>query len=103
MQDERLKIPTPDFSHLSGSSEFESVYEPAEDTFLLLDAIEAELPDLVRLRPDVCVEVGLGSGVASAALASSLGRNGVPCLSIGTDINPAACKAASATAAAAGA
>ena len=54
---EKLKIPTPDFSHLS-AAEFESVYEPAEDSFLLLDAIEAELPELIRLRPEVCVEVG---------------------------------------------
>ena len=98
---EKLKIPTPDFSHLR-AAEFDSVYEPAEDSFLLLDALEAELPDLIRLRPEVCVEVGLGSGVASAALASALARNGAPCLSIGTDVNPAACRAASATSAKAG-
>jgi hypothetical protein len=34
------------------------VYEPAEDTFLFLDALQDELPFLEKLDPAICVEIG---------------------------------------------
>lgn len=34
------------------------VYEPAEDTFLFLDALQDELPFIQTLDPAVCVEIG---------------------------------------------
>lgn len=34
------------------------VYEPAEDTFLFLDALQDELQFLMALDPTVCLEIG---------------------------------------------
>ena len=78
------KIPTPIYSHLK-CQDFEFVYEPAEDSFLLLDAIEIELETLKTLRPTLCVEIGPGSGIISAGIGSALKSE---CFVMACDINP---------------
>lgn len=77
---------TPYTTHIT-SDDFKYVYEPAEDSFLLLDALEADLPRLTTSKPAVCVEIGSGSGVIITALARALPHS----VCFATDINPRAC------------
>ncbi|XP_072513481.1 methyltransferase N6AMT1 [Salminus brasiliensis] len=78
--------PTPLYSH-AGRGPFSEVYDPAEDSFLLIDALEKDADLLKQSRPAVCLEVGSGSGVVSAFLASVTGPEA---LYLCTDLNPAA-------------
>eukprot|EP00112_Aurelia_sp_Birch-Aquarium-sp1_P009809 Seg2129.1 transcript_id=Seg2129.1/GoldUCD/mRNA.D3Y31 product="HemK methyltransferase family member 2" protein_id=Seg2129.1/GoldUCD/D3Y31 len=75
-------LKTPIYSHLKKFSE--DVYEPAEDTFLLLDALEADISLITKIGPTVCLEVGVGSGIVSTSLASLLGSSSVY---LATDLN----------------
>lgn len=77
---------TPYLTHIT-SEEFNDVYEPAEDSFLLLDALEADLSLLIDANPLVCVEIGSGSGVIITAVAKSLRETA--CFAV--DINSRAC------------
>ncbi|GAA5973160.1 hypothetical protein JCM11641_006298 [Rhodosporidiobolus odoratus] len=85
-------IPTPTYSHLS-SADFEDVYEPAEDTFILLDALEQDQALLKGSR--VCLEIGSGSGCVSAFLGSICGASSA--LYLCTDLNPPSTVATSRT------
>lgn len=91
-------IPTPSTSHVN----YNRVYEPAEDSYLLLDtlSIPAESEWLKKRFPPstpspLALEVGTGSGVVLAFIAANaqslLGRSDVA--TIGADINEFACKA----------
>ncbi|KAJ2693694.1 HemK methyltransferase member 2 [Coemansia sp. IMI 209128] len=82
-----MSLPTPDTGHLR-RAEYSTVYEPAEDTYLLLDALENDRAELQAQRPTICVEIGSGSGCVSAFLGRVLSPHGALILS--TDINPAA-------------
>ncbi|KAK3810785.1 MAG: S-adenosyl-L-methionine-dependent methyltransferase [Benniella sp.] len=88
-------IPTPDLSHLK-RQDYEHIYEPAEDTFLFLDAFEEEASFLKELQPTVSLEIGSGSGCVTAFVGKIIGES--TCLKYCTDINPRATKATQATA-----
>ncbi|XP_028938041.1 methyltransferase N6AMT1 [Ornithorhynchus anatinus] len=68
-----------------GRGAFREVYEPDDDTYLLLDALDRAALDLAGV--EVCLEVGSGSGVVSAFLASVIGPGA---LYLCTDLNPQA-------------
>lgn len=77
---------TPYLTHIT-SEDFKYVYEPAEDSFLLLDALETDLPKLRSEKPAICMEIGSGSGVIITAVAKALPETA--CFAI--DINARAC------------
>ncbi|KAG6817622.1 hypothetical protein H0H87_006250 [Tephrocybe sp. NHM501043] len=86
-------IPTPDLSHLT-AKDYDHVYEPAEDTFILLDALEEDEKALKDLHPRISLEIGSGSGCVSAFIGKILGPS---VLYLCTDINPHACRCTRAT------
>nr|AAC96119.1 YDR140w homolog [Takifugu rubripes] len=59
--------PTPVYSHV-GRGDFRDVYEPAEDTFLLMDALEK---DAERLRQSCCTDVNPAAAQCTAKTSSS--------------------------------
>ncbi|KAL9934002.1 hypothetical protein V8E36_007084 [Tilletia maclaganii] len=111
-----MSIPTPSLSHLT-TQDFRHVYEPAEDTFILLDALEQDQEALrgqtafiryadgkavektpedafllpLPKRPRLCVEIGSGSGCVSAFIAKIAGSSQTAILSL--DVNPRAADA----------
>lgn len=102
-------LPTPSTAHIS----FDSIYEPAEDSFLLIDCIASEEEKaFLKSRfkssswtaiSDPCpvlIEIGAGSGVVVAFATANaeviFGRSDF--ISLGTDVNGLACRAAQETA-----
>ncbi|VDO77817.1 unnamed protein product [Heligmosomoides polygyrus] len=78
-----MSLPTP--LYRLNAVQQQTVYEPAEDTFLLLDAIEKDIQKLRDMSPQIVLEIGCGSGVVSAFLNKALGRH---VTSLATDYNP---------------
>ncbi|CAG9795891.1 unnamed protein product [Diatraea saccharalis] len=77
---------TPHQNHIN-KADFHDVYEPAEDSFLMIDALEKDIDYLKAKKPIFCLEVGSGSGIVITAF--SMAFPGTFCLS--TDINVKAC------------
>lgn len=55
-------------------SDYQNVYEPAEDTFLLIDAIVNDKLFLRIKKPNICVEIGCGTGSVSVVLSKLLNQ-----------------------------
>lgn len=82
-------LPTPDFGY------DDNVYEPAEDSFLLLDCMEDQKAFLEeRTKVPVVCEIGTGSGVVTAFVKKHILPHGI---FLATDVNPHACRAARGT------
>lgn len=81
---------TPSYSHLT-AEDYDHVYPPSEDSFLLLDALELELPYLKEKKPLISLEIGPGSGIIISALSKYLGYQSSAFFAV--DINKFACDA----------
>jgi release factor glutamine methyltransferase len=84
-------LKTPNYSHFT-IKDYETIYEPSEDTFLLLDALEKDINYLNHLKPLFVFEIGSGSGLVINFLAEHL-ANSKQVLFNSTDINKNACLA----------
>uniref|UniRef100_A0A8R1HRY7 MTS domain-containing protein n=1 Tax=Caenorhabditis japonica TaxID=281687 RepID=A0A8R1HRY7_CAEJA len=78
-----MSLPTPQY-RLSAIRAHD-VYEPSEDTFLLIDAIEKDIKEIRSRNPQLVLEIGCGSGVVSTFVNQALGGN---VTSVATDLNP---------------
>ena len=77
----------PSLDHTS-MKDFEQVYEPSDDTYLLIDGIKADIESNPKQKSArTILEIGSGSGVPITFLATLLSH---PSLIIATDINPKA-------------
>ena len=101
-------LPTPSTSHVN----LNRIYEPAEDSFLLLDTLSSPLETRFLKQRfggaaghngqsacPIVVEVGTGSGIVLAFIAAQakviFGREDL--ITLGTDLNEYACRAAKQT------
>ena len=93
-------LPTPSTPHLA---HYNTIYEPAEDSFLLLDTLSApteiawlhsRFSSHTHSPTPLVVEVGTGSGVVIAFLTAHARRIfGSRVVSVGVDVNADACRA----------
>lgn len=79
----------PFLDHLT-YKDYDNVYEPSEDTFLLCDAINQDVGDIIASNPFFVLEVGSGSGCVITYAVKTLRQNGVCSYAMATDINPTA-------------
>mmetsp|Transcript_19785 Transcript_19785/g.43253 ORF Transcript_19785/g.43253 Transcript_19785/m.43253 type:complete len:218 (-) Transcript_19785:678-1331(-) len=75
------------------------VYEPAEDSYMLADALKDEWENVEKGNPSICLEIGCGTGYVICSAALLIQGNGV-CFA--TDVNPQAAAATRMTLAAHG-
>ena len=92
----------PSLDHLK-MKDYEQVYEPSDDTFLLIDGLQLALKEgeICKDKTHTTLELGCGTGVPTVFLARQL-VGAASCIHIVTDINPRALQVAKATAAANG-
>lgn len=88
VQTSTVMLPTPSLTHIK-DDDYLKIYEPAEDSFALLDALQNDNA-LIQDISDVplVLEIGSGSGIVSAFLQQSILPTS---LFICTDINELAC------------
>ncbi|KAK7676042.1 hypothetical protein QCA50_021011 [Cerrena zonata] len=77
--------------------DYDKVYEPAEDSFLLLDCFEQEYQSIQQRftgRVPVVTEIGTGSGIVTCFIKQNILPHSI---FFATDINPTSCSTAAET------
>src|SRR3990167_7353153 len=81
-----------DMVGLVSSADWEHIYKPMDDSYLMLDTLFAETSLLKAKSPSIIAEIGCGSGFVINNITSHLLGNGCePLFSICSDINIEAC------------
>eukprot|EP01029_Cantina_marsupialis_P029932 TRINITY_DN78590_c0_g1_i1.p1 TRINITY_DN78590_c0_g1~~TRINITY_DN78590_c0_g1_i1.p1 ORF type:complete len:215 (+),score=51.82 TRINITY_DN78590_c0_g1_i1:197-841(+) len=73
----------PDLDHID-FADYDKVYEPAEDSFLMMDTFLEMKNEIIASKPVISLEVGSGSGVLTTSLRQTLD---IPLISFCTDVN----------------
>ena len=81
----------PDLNVLT-MDDYQHVYEPSDDTFLLCDALEGDRTEFVQYRPRMILEIGCGSGCVITFLAQLLRDEGIHAHCLAVDLNPVAAR-----------
>ncbi|KAJ5072608.1 methyltransferase n6amt1 [Anaeramoeba ignava] len=88
---------SPILNHIN-QKDFQFVYEPSEDSFLLCEGIEKNINFIKEeIKPTICLEIGTGTGFVTCFVNKLFEENKVSCFYITTDINHKAAKIANET------
>lgn len=81
-----------DLSLVTLKGDFEFIYRPNDDSYLLIDTLLADSQAILDKQPAVICEIGCGSGFVISNLSAHLRKSGSSCHStICTDVNIDAC------------
>lgn len=96
---QKKKAKLPSLEHLT-LEDYDNVYEPAEDTYLLCDALEQDRELFRSMKPKRALEIGSGSGCVITFFGQVCKEIGVDCSLYATDVNSKAVDVTKRTAAA---
>ncbi|KAG2272093.1 hypothetical protein Bca52824_066648 [Brassica carinata] len=82
----------PEIADIMRVSSHREVYEPCDDSFALVDALLADQTNLINHNPNLCMEIGCGSGYVITSLILLL-KSKLPTVHyLATDTNPIAAR-----------
>ncbi|CAH8349041.1 unnamed protein product [Eruca vesicaria subsp. sativa] len=82
----------PEIADIMRVSSHREVYEPCDDSFALVDALLTDQTNLINHKPNICMEIGCGSGYVITSLILLLKSKLSNIHYLATDTNPLAAK-----------
>lgn len=81
-----------DLSLVTSKGDFEFIYRPNDDSYLLVDTLIADSQAILQKQPGLICEIGCGSGFVISNLSAHLRKSGFSAhATICTDVNIDAC------------